>query len=497
MKLWVKKELAIVMALLMCLLPAFSLAEDTDIVPGTMLNHLVEAAIENGREVYGDFGMRFTGMESADLDAEELAVIQAMFDLVSSGSVTFAFASTPDEGYAKLGFAMQGEQVADVDVQLLPEGVRLTTSLMPTRVFDVRYDDLTQMLGLSDVDWAQVGDMVLSELTRYGDIAMNWLAGIPAPAEGGAEAATKTRGAAATSTTITITEEKSCELIVALLEEAKGDDILKSLATLEPDETWEGEIEKLIAEVKDELDGDDALQIRLLMDADGGLVALYIEEDEYVVALETKTSEEGVTVRIAFTEDGKPFFDVAMTTNFELGNDTYRDNTVMRMLAGDDADSFSADIEMTTDAKIDGDVETVAFVGTLTEEINESRRTAEDRVVISQIKAKADIDGKRITERKGEDFTSAMELGMDMTITAEGEDVRMKATEFANIASRAYAPKDLSGLEVVDLLTLDDETAMSVLAELQSGLMLAVAKAMSLLPQDALAEVIKLTEMGM
>lgn len=56
--------------------------------------------------------------------------------------------------------------------------------------------------------------------------------------------------------------------------------------------------------------------------------------------------------------------------------------------------------------------------------------------------------------------------------------------------SRRISP----GLEIVDLLSLDEESGMAALVEVESGLMLAFAKALSLLPQDALTTVMRLTQ---
>ena len=288
MKQGFKKQLSALLALLMCLMPVFSFAEEAEreIVPGTMYNVLASEAIVAGREVYGDFGLRFDILDDKSMNDEEREVFKAIMDLFSAGSVTFSLAVTPEGGFGKLGIAMQGQSVADVSLNLLEDRALVATSLAPTKAFEVRYDDVAELLGLKNIDWEKVGEMLEAETARYGAVVMSWLAGVPAPAEEGAQPATATRGAAAVANTITITEEKLCELVVAVLEEARGDAILESFAKLPEDETWSDAIDEMIAEVKDELDGNGALKVEVMLGEKGELVALYIFDGEDQVILE-------------------------------------------------------------------------------------------------------------------------------------------------------------------------------------------------------------------
>ncbi len=495
MKQGFKKQLSALLALLMCLMPVFSFAEEAqrEIVPGTMESVLIGEALAAGREVYGDFGLRFGSLDATDMDGEEREVFKAVMDLFSAGSVTFSLAVTPEGGFGKLGLAMQGQSVADVSLNLLEDHALITTSLAPSKAFEVRYDDVAELLGIKDIDWEKVGAMLETEIARYGAVAMNWLAGVPAPIEDGAQSATATRDAADATTTITITEEKFCELVVAMLEEARGDEILESLATLPKDKTWSEAIDERIIEAKDELDGDSALKIEALLGESNELIALYISDGEDQVILEKKTDADGVQMRVALVDDEKSLFDMTMIVSAKLG-ETFKDDVTIKMTANDDGDSVDMSLKMQSEAKIEGDVETVTYTGKMLETLIETyeREDAEPR--ISKIENTSDITGKRVTERKGEDFTSATEIGLAMNMLANRTEMSMDFTEFFNVASRAYEPQDLSGLEVVDLLSLDGEPGMAALAEVESGLMLAFAKAMSLLPQDALTTVMRLTQ---
>lgn len=495
MKQGFKKQLSALLALLMCLMPVFSFAEEAEreIVPGTMYNVLASEAIAAGREVYGDFGLRFDILDDKSMNDEEREVFKAIMDLFSAGSVTFSLAVTPEGGFGKLGIAMQGQSVADVSLNLLEDRALVATSLAPTKAFEVRYDDVAELLGLKNIDWEKVGEMLEAETARYGAVVMSWLAGVPAPAEEGAQPATATRGAAAVANTITITEEKLCELVVAVLEEARGDAILESFAKLPEDETWSDAIDEMIAEVKDELDGNGALKVEVMLGEKGELVALYIFDGEDQVILESKTDAEVVQVRFALVDDEKSLLDMTMAVSAELG-ETYKDDVALTMTSNDGGDSVNMSLKMQSEAKIEGDVETVTYTGKILETLTSiyEREDAEPRV--SKTETTADITGNRVTERKGEDFTSAAEMNIAMDLVSNHTGMSMGFTEFFNVASRTYEPQDLSGLEIVDLLSLDEESGMAALVEVESGLMLAFAKALSLLPQDALTTVMRLTQ---
>ena len=137
MKQGFKKQLSALLALLMCLMPVFSFAEEAEreIVPGTMYNVLASEAVAAGREVYGDFGLRFDILDDKSMNDEEREVFKAIMDLFSAGSVTFSLAVTPEGGFGKLGIAMQGQSVADVSLNLLEDRALVATSLAPTQAF--------------------------------------------------------------------------------------------------------------------------------------------------------------------------------------------------------------------------------------------------------------------------------------------------------------------------------------------------------------------------
>ena len=249
----------------------------------------------------------------------------------------------------------------------------------------------------------------------------------------------------------------------------------------------------MIAEVKDELDGNGALKVEVMLGEKGELVALYIFDGEDQVILESKTDAEVVQVRFALVDDEKSLLDMTMAVSAELG-ETYKDDVALTMTSNDGGDSVNMSLKMQSEAKIEGDVETVTYTGKILETLTSiyEREDAEPRV--SKTETTADITGNRVTERKGEDFTSAAEMNIAMDLVSNHTGMSMGFTEFFNVASRTYEPQDLSGLEIVDLLSLDEESGMAALVEVESGLMLAFAKALSLLPQDALTTVMRLTQ---
>lgn len=495
MKQGFKKQLSALLALLMCLMPVFSFAEEAqrEIAPGTMQRVLTREAIAAGREVYGDFGLRFDSLNDKDMDSEEREVFKAVMDLFSAGSVTFNLALTPEGGFGKVGIAMQGQSVADVSLNLTEDRALIATSLAPTKAFEVKYDDVAELLGMKDIDWKLVGEMAQTEITRYGAVVMDWLAGVPAPLESGAQPATATRDAAAASSTLTITEEKFCELVVAMLEEARHDAILESFSNPPKDKTWSEAIDEMIAEAKDEFDGDSALKVELMLGEMHELIALYVSDGEDQLILESKTDADDVQIRLALMDDDKSLFDMTMVVSAQLG-ETYKDDIAMTMTANDDGDSMDMSLKMQSEAKIEGDVETVNYTGKLLQTLVETYKHEDADPTVIKTETTSDITGKSVTERKGEDFTSATEIGLVMNMVTNHTEMSMGFSEYMNVASRAYAPQDLSGLEVLDLLSLDGESGMAALAEVESGLMLAFAKAMSLLPQDALTTVMRLAQ---
>lgn len=487
-----KKMLALLTALMLCLLPACAPAEEAQPTPGTLYTQLMLNALAAGREVYGDTSMQISMPTVADVGDDELEVVQAVLDLLSCGSVTYSGAVTAEGFDGRMGLSMKDgdglTNIADVAISLNGERALLTTSLMPSTALEVRYDEIVQLLGLDQIDWEALGAALGESLAGYTDALIQWAATLPAPVEGGAVAATDTCDAAASTATIQLTGDNLVALGQALGEAAKNDGFASSLYAMTNGGNWSEAVDEAVENWRMSTSSAE-LELRILMNEAGSPVAFYLSGSGDVIGLESKTTENGALVRLCFASGGETLFDLVLDVSALL-DETFRTDVRIAMVAGEADERVTLSEQISAEAAIVDGVETV-----VTSDAVESVVTEDADGETVAVRAAATIAGEQVTRPVGDaDFESVSDTSMEMTVDVNGAELMAIAYDVrSNLASREYVPADLSGMKTIGLTDLLDEaTLTSLTAELTSGGMLALSKAMSLLPQETLTHIMEL-----
>ena len=487
-----KKMLALLTALMLCLLPACAPAEEAQPTPGTLYTQLMLNALAAGREVYGDTSMQISMPTVADVGDDELEVVQAVLDLLSCGSVTYSGAVTAEGFDGRMGLSMKDgdglTNIADVAISLNGERALLTTSLMPSTALEVRYDEIVQLLGLDQIDWEALGAALGESLAGYTDALIQWAATLPAPVEGGAVAATDTCDAAASTATIQLTGDELAALGQALGEAAKNDGFTSSLYAMTNGGDWSEAVDEAVENWRMSTSGAE-LELRMLLNDAGSPVAFYLSGSGDVIGLESKTTENGALVRLCFASGGETLFDLVLDVSALL-DETFRTDVRVAMVAGEADDRVTLSEQISTEAAIVDGVETIT--GSDTVESVAEQGTDE---AATQVRTTGTYQSEQVTKPVGDvDFETVSTANMQMTVAQDGTELMTIAYDVrSNLASREYVPADLSGMKTIGLTDLLDEaTLTSLTAELTSGGMLALSKAMSLLPQETLTHIMEL-----
>lgn len=487
-----KKMLALLTALMLCLLPACAPAEEAQPTPGTLYTQLMLNALAAGREVYGDTSMQISMPTVAEVGDDELEVVQAVLDLLSCGSVTYSGAVTAEGFDGRMGLSMKDgdglTNIADVAISLNGERALLTTSLMPSTALEVRYDEIVQLLGLDQIDWEALGAALGESLAGYTDALIQWAATLPAPVEGGAVAATDTCDAAASTATIQLTGDELAALGQALGEAAKNDGFTSSLYAMTNGGDWSEAVDEAVENWRMSTSGAE-LELRILMNEAGSPVAFYLSGSGDVLGLESKTTENGALVRLCFASGGETLFDLVLDVSALL-DETFRTDVRIAMVAGEADERMTLSEQISTEAAIVDGVETITGSGTVESVAEQGTDEA-----ATQVRVSATYQSEQVTKPVGDvDFETVSTANMQMTVAQDGTELMTIAYDVrSNLASREYVPADLSGVKTIGLTDLLDEaTLTSLTAELTSGGMLALSKAMSLLPQETLTHIMEL-----
>lgn len=364
------KKITVTMLLLCALLlQSFALAEEV-YVPGEVSRQLMLDALSAGKIITGDVKLRLDADAAAmGLDEEEAAVLDALLPLLSSVTLSLGAGKTAEgvriEARAALADAKGGDPVTcDAAANLDLYGISVESGLIPGRRVSARWETLLAMAGVSDgdietlimlrdMDWNTVIEQALETLSSYvemamqlaqpyGEIIVNWAAALPMALE---SAPAPEGYAAASCSSVVITDKDFMNLAAALAEHLKSDETVSGLCDLLIQEAYTGEgeapttaalCEEIIATAAGYADSGDCIRLTWGADENGMPVFFVAEmlaetEGSILLGLSGAMNEAGnadYAVRFDITNaDGSPFF--GLTCTGEAGESLFTLNMQM------------------------------------------------------------------------------------------------------------------------------------------------------------------------